>query len=117
VRAHFVKVNSHVRHRCSRKERDGARRSRGRSHLSFALAMGRRNRPKPDRASKKPAAAPPASQKLTVAERRAFIWANPRTRLKGAPGPYDLCAAHTDRDRADDRRGYSPREVRGEGGV
>lgn len=70
-----------------------------------------------ERVSKKPAAAPAASQKLTVAERRAFIWANPRTRLKGAPGPYDLSAAHTDRDRADDRRGYSPREVRGEGGV
>jgi hypothetical protein len=33
-----------------------------------------------------------ASQKLTVAERRAFIWANPRTHSKGAPGPYYLCA-------------------------
>ena len=43
---------------------------------------------------KKPAAAksPPSSPKLAVAERRAFIWANPRAQSKGEPGPYYLCS-------------------------
>jgi hypothetical protein len=41
--------------------------------------------------SKKPATTR-ESQKLTVAERRAFIWASPRIHSKGAPGPYYLCS-------------------------
>jgi hypothetical protein len=41
--------------------------------------------------SKKPATTR-ESQKLKVAERRAFIWASPRIHSKGAPGPYYLCS-------------------------
>ncbi|MGO8855588.1 MAG: hypothetical protein ACLQO1_07735 [Steroidobacteraceae bacterium] len=40
---------------------------------------------------KKPTTTLLASQRLTVAERRAFIWANPRIHSKGAPGPYYIC--------------------------
>jgi hypothetical protein len=36
--------------------------------------------------------ATPESQKLTVAERRAFIWASPRIHSKGVRGPYYLCS-------------------------
>ena len=39
--------------------------------------------------SKKPATTP-ESQKLTVAERRVFIWASPRIHSKDVRGPYNL---------------------------
>jgi hypothetical protein len=40
--------------------------------------------------SKQPIAPAPAPRKLSVAERRAFIWASPRIHSKSCPGPYYL---------------------------